>query len=82
MNRDYADDCIHLKACRRICKFHNINNRRCKKDCCTAYEPKSNFIKIEDAVEVARNLLKDMQYGYSYDDLSVEAIGFMKQKSL
>lgn len=79
---DFAEDCVHLKACRRICKFHNINNRGCRADYCTAYEPKSNFIKIEGAVEVARNLLKDMQYGYSYDDLSVEAVGFMKQKSL
>ena len=49
MNRDYADDCIHLKACRRICKFHNINNRGCRADYCTAYESKDDFLdNIED----------------------------------
>ena len=82
MTREYAEDCIHLKACRRMCKYHNINNRGCTKSYCTAYEPKSDFIKVEDAIEVARNLLKDMQYGYSYDDLSVEVVGFMEERSL
>lgn len=41
---DFAEDCIHLKACRRICKFHKINNRGCRKDYCTAYESLSDFI--------------------------------------
>ena len=43
MNNYYADDCIHLKACRRICKFHKINNRGCKPDYCTAYETEEDF---------------------------------------
>lgn len=82
MKREFADDCIHLKACRRMCKYHGINNRGCTKSYCTAYEPKEDFIKVGDAVEVARQLLKDMQYGYSYNDLSVEVIGFMEERSL
>lgn len=53
MNRDYAEDCIHLKACRRLCKYHNINNRGCRKDYCTAYESRFDFIRMEDAIEEA-----------------------------
>lgn len=82
MDKEYADDCIHLKACRRMCKYHNINNRGCRKDYCTAYESKGEYIKIDDAIEVSRNLLKDLEYGYSYDDLSVEVVGFMKERTL
>lgn len=37
------------------------------------------YIRLDDAVEVARRLLQDMQYGYSYDDLSVEAVSFMQE---
>ena len=29
---NYAEDCIHLKACRRICKYNKIRNRGCKED--------------------------------------------------
>lgn len=35
--REYKDDCIHLKACRRLCKIGKITNRCCN-DSCTAYE--------------------------------------------
>lgn len=31
-----------------------------------------NLIRISDAVRIARDALQDMQYGYSYDDLTVE----------
>lgn len=40
------------------------------------------LIKVEDAVEVARSLLRDFEYGYSIDDLMVEADGFMREKQL
>lgn len=36
--RQYADDCIHLKACRRMCKIAQIYNRHCNAETCTAYE--------------------------------------------
>lgn len=42
---------------------------------------KMQVIRLEDAVEVARNLLRDFEYGYSIDDLVVEAEGFMKSYS-
>ena len=40
------------------------------------------MITVEDAIEVARGLLRDHEYGYSLDDLVVEAEGFMKEKSV
>lgn len=42
---------------------------------------KIQVIRLEDAVDVARNLLSDFEYGYSIDDLEVEAEGFMKSYS-
>ena len=38
---------------------------------------KIQVIRLEDAVEIARNLLRDYEYGYSIDDLVVEAESFM-----
>ena len=40
---NYADDCIHLKACRRICKYYKITKRGCTKNYCTAYENIEDF---------------------------------------
>lgn len=40
------------------------------------------LIRLEDAVDIARGLLRDMQYGYSYDDLSVEVEGFMRDAAV
>lgn len=42
---------------------------------------KIQVIRLEDAVKVARGLLRDFEYGYSIDDLVVEAEGFMKSYS-
>ena len=33
MKREYQEDCIHLKACRRLCKIHKINKRGCNENC-------------------------------------------------
>ena len=41
----------------------------------------ANSFSLEDAVEIARNLLRDYEYGYSIDDLVVEAEGFMESCS-
>lgn len=38
-------------------------------------------VELNDAVCIARSLLRDMQYGYSIDDLVVEADSFMRAKS-
>lgn len=37
------------------------------------------LVPLENAIEVAIRLLRDMEYGYSIDDLQVEARGFMKE---
>lgn len=42
---------------------------------------KIQVIRLEDAVDVAIDLLRDFEYGYSIDDLVVEAEGFMKSYS-
>lgn len=42
---------------------------------------KLKVVRLEDAIEVARNLLSDYEYGYSIDDLVVEAEDFMKSCS-
>ena len=38
-------------------------------------------VTLEDAVRIARSLLRDMQYGYSIDDLVVETDSFMRAES-
>ena len=42
---------------------------------------KIQVIKLEDATEIAINLLRDHEYGYSIDDLVVEAGRFMESRS-
>lgn len=42
---------------------------------------KIQVIKLEDAMEIAINLLRDYEYGYSMDDLVVEAGSFMESRS-
>lgn len=43
---------------------------------------REGLIKVEDAVEVARNLLYSFEYGSSVDDLVVEVDGSMREKQL
>ena len=38
-------------------------------------------VELNDAVCIARSLLRDMQYGYSIDDLVVEAASFMRNEA-
>lgn len=40
------------------------------------------LIKVEDAANIARGLLRDFEYGYSIDDLVVEAEGLMREEQL
>lgn len=37
---DYAYDCVHLHACRRLCKRNGIKSRGCNMNC-TAYQPEN-----------------------------------------
>lgn len=44
-------------------------------------QDKIKVLRLEDAVNIAIDLLRDHEYGYSMDDLVVEAEGFMKRAS-
>lgn len=52
MRNEYMEDCIHLHACRRLCKIHKIKSRGCNIDC-TAYEGESTnkIVDLEEAKE-------------------------------
>ena len=75
-NFDYMEDCIHLKACRRLQKlfrgkFYGANvSRNCDEDC-TAYvsgNQETSYITIDEALSYARNGISSIQSGYdSYD---------------
>lgn len=85
MGIEYAEDCIHLHACRRLTKivkdqFGKTLTRLCNEHC-KAYQS-GDLVTVEDACDVARRLLRDMEYGYSYDDLSVEVDTFMQEVAL
>lgn len=83
---DYMDDCIHLKACRRIQAIGRKNRlmvpRYCTTDC-TAYVSGEcgNYISTSEAVSYARNGAESILRGYdSYDvycscDLSGMTLG-------
>ena len=42
---------------------------------------KKLFVPVDTAVDIARGLLRDMEYGYSIDDLLFEAESFMVNNS-
>ena len=75
-NFDYMEDCIHLKACRRLQKlfrgkFYGANvSRGCDKNC-TAYisgDQEISYITIDKALNYARDGVSSIQSGYdSYD---------------
>lgn len=45
--REYMTECIHLKACRRLCKMKNIHNRGCNVNC-SAFEIKEKKQELFD----------------------------------
>ena len=68
---EYGDDCIHLKACRRVVKvLHDRKGRGCTKNC-SAYLSRDmgNFISVDDAVEYARDEASRIEGGYSPRDV-------------
>jgi hypothetical protein len=56
---EYQENCIHLKACRRLCKIFNKRGRGCNENC-TAYE--NNAEKKNKAIQIAK------KYAYYLDD--------------
>lgn len=59
------EDCMHLKACRRLCKIGKIHGRGCN-EFCTAYEKKCE--NKEYIIDECINALYSIQEGYSVDD--------------
>ena len=68
---NYAEDCIHLHACRRmqlVAKSKGFTySRGCDKETCTAYVPGDGekYVDVEEASTRIRMAIE----GYSYDDL-------------
>lgn len=86
MYYDCMEDCIHLKACRRLQKLERKNGmfvpRSCNEDC-TAYQSKNQdtgLITVDEALRYARNGVESIRGGYgAYDvyasvDLSGETL--------
>ena len=71
---DYMEDCIHLHACRRICKIAKDEyKKQIKRNCtesCQAYTPgdAGNYISVEEAVNYAIDGSSSIERGYdAYD---------------
>ena len=69
------DDCIHLKACRRVQaigrKLRLNVPRYCTEDC-TAYQSRdvnTNYISIDAAINYARNGVSSIRGGYGMYDV-------------
>lgn len=88
MRREFANDCIHLKACRRmqkLCKTAGLRiiNRHCKKETCTAYKSGEGecYVTVDEALEYARDGANSILSGYGkYDvycasDLPMKTLG-------
>lgn len=72
---DYAQNCIHLRACRRLCKiakqyYKPINNRNCNEDC-SAYEPDEPKYTYTQVVDVMHGACRDGANGYDPYDLLI-----------
>lgn len=69
MNRsnEFMEDCVHLRACRRMQVIaknngHPIKARGCTKDC-TAYDSRKEYYTEEEAKAIMYGAFKD---GYSH----------------
>lgn len=66
-------DCIHLRACRRLCKLFNIKNRGCNIDCSAyKYGAEEEHYTYDDLVAVKNGACRDGQRGYEPGDLLAE----------
>lgn len=62
---EYAENCIHLKACRRMMKIGNFKHGRgCNSETCTAYD-NSHVYTEEDCEKVLYGVINDVQNGYT-----------------
>lgn len=66
----YMEDCIHLRACRRISKILRNDGKTFSRNCtetCTAYVSGDDeqYVTVRDAVEFARDGAPSILSGYS-----------------
>lgn len=75
MRRNYADDCIHLYACRRYAKIvEDKTGRNIPRYCsenCEAYisSKEGKYITVKDAVEYALDGSDSIRSGYDEYDV-------------
>ena len=72
MKNEYPEDCIHLKACRRLCKIAKIASRGCNFNC-SAYE--TNEVRLytrEEVEKVMRGAAEAGARGYTGGDNLIE----------
>lgn len=73
VNMEYAEDCIHLKACRRLCKMHDIKTGRgCNTKTCTAYISQREVYTKNEVKKVRNGTWDDCKYGLDKYDILVE----------
>lgn len=72
----YMEDCIHLKACRRLCKkvrakyFGMQIARGCNSEC-SAYESRSDYYTYEQVKAVMHGACNDGRNGFDAGDCLV-----------
>ena len=70
---DYAENCIHLKACRRLSKIVKAKNGFVARGCnetCSAFTPDTGetYVTVNEAVKYARDGVQSIMDGYgAYD---------------
>lgn len=73
MRISYAEDCVHLKACRRLSKIARAEvgyfSRGCTEKCSAYYKDDgTSYVSVEGAVEYAADGVSYIRSGYdTYD---------------
>ena len=83
---NYAEDCIHLHACRLMARrYRHAGCKHVARHCddeCVCYQTfevvdEMEYIDPGTASRIAQSAVDDLAYGYSEDDLQVEISAFI-----
>jgi hypothetical protein len=71
MGYEYMNDCIHLKACRRLQAMEKHKTPRYCTPKCSAYVSgdTGNYITVDEAISYAREGASSIESGYSGSDV-------------
>lgn len=74
MSYEYMNDCIHLKACRRLQAIAKKEKKEISRYCtseCSAYVSGNteNYITVDEAINYAREGASSIESGYSGSDV-------------